>query len=102
VLVKSAAQGTSDLSTAISNAPLAPDIRKALLAKLNAALKAIADGKSKGACSALNDFINQVMAQGERQSPWMLPTPGSIPRASSRLRSAAELPGCVPSRLTAT
>lgn len=63
VLVKSAAQGTTDLSTEISIAPLAPDIRKALLAKLNSALKAIAEGKTKAACSALNDFINQVMAQ---------------------------------------
>jgi hypothetical protein len=63
VLVKSAAEGTTDLSAEISTAPLAPDIRKALLAKLNAALKAIADGKTKSACSALNDFINQVNAQ---------------------------------------
>jgi hypothetical protein len=63
VTVKSAAQGTSDLSTEISTAPLAPDIRKALLAKLSSALKAIAEGKTKAACSALNDFINQVNAQ---------------------------------------
>jgi hypothetical protein len=63
VMVKSAAEGTVDLGTAISNASLAPDIRKALLAKLNAALKAIADGKPKSACSALGDFINQTMAQ---------------------------------------
>ena len=63
VTVKSAAQGTTDLSTEISNAPLAPDVRKALLAKLNAALKAIADGKTKATCSALADFINQVTAQ---------------------------------------
>ena len=36
VVVKSAAQGTSDLSTEISTAPLAPDIRNALQAKLKA------------------------------------------------------------------
>jgi hypothetical protein len=63
VTVKSAAEGTTDLSAAISGAPLAPDIRKALLTKLNSALKAIADGKAKAACTALNDFINQVKAQ---------------------------------------
>ena len=63
VMVKSAAQGTSDLSTEISSASLAPDIRKALLTKLSSALKAIAEGKTKPACSALADFINQVKAQ---------------------------------------
>jgi hypothetical protein len=63
VMVKSAAQGTTDLSAEVSSAALSPDVRKALLAKLNAALKAIADGKTKAACGALADFINQVNAQ---------------------------------------
>lgn len=69
VTVKSAAQGTTDLSTEISSAGLAPDIRNALIVKLNAALKAIADGKTKSACSALADFINQVTAQRGKAIP---------------------------------
>lgn len=69
VLVKSAAEGTTDLGTQISTAGLSPDIRNALLAKLNAALKAIADGKTKSACSALADFINQVTAQRGKAIP---------------------------------
>ena len=63
VTIKSAQQGTSDLSALVSAAPLAPDIRKALLSKLNSALTAIDKGKPKTACSALSDFINQVNAQ---------------------------------------
>lgn len=63
VTVKSAQQGTADLRSTITTAPLAPDIRKALLAKLDAALKAIAAGKTSTACSNLADFINQVRAQ---------------------------------------
>jgi hypothetical protein len=69
VMVKSASQGTSDLSTEISTARLSPDLRKALQAKLNASLKASADGKTKAACSALNDFINQVNAQKGKAIP---------------------------------
>ena len=69
VTVKSAAEGATDLTAAISSASLAPDLRKALVAKLNAALKAIADGKTKSACSALSDFINQVMAQRGKAIP---------------------------------
>jgi hypothetical protein len=69
VTVKSAAQGTTDLSTAVSNASLAPDLRKALLAKLNAALSAIAAGKKNAACTALGDFINQVTAQRGKAIP---------------------------------
>jgi hypothetical protein len=63
VTVKSAQQGTTDLRGLITLAPLSPDIRKALLAKLDAALKAIAAGNKATACSALNDFMNQVRAQ---------------------------------------
>ena len=69
VMVKSAAQGTTDLSTQVSTAGLAPDIRNALIVKLNAALKAIADGKTKSACSALSDFINQTTAQRGKAIP---------------------------------
>ncbi len=63
VQVKTAAQGTADLQAAISGATLTPDLRKALSAKLNAALDALAKGKTAVACSALQDFINQVQAQ---------------------------------------
>ena len=49
--VKSAAQGTSDLSMEISTAPLARTFGP-LQAKLKAALEAIADGKTKAACTA--------------------------------------------------
>jgi hypothetical protein len=69
VTVKSAAEGTTDLSAAIASATLAPDLRNALMAKLNAALKAIADGKPKVACGALADFISQVKAQRGKAIP---------------------------------
>lgn len=63
VTVKSPTRGTTDLRTAIGTALLAPDIRNALPANLDAVLKAIASGKIKTACAALSDFINQVKAQ---------------------------------------
>jgi hypothetical protein len=63
VSVKSASQSTTDLRTAISTATLSPDLRKALTSKLNAALDAISRGKMNVACSALQDFLNQVKAQ---------------------------------------
>jgi hypothetical protein len=61
--VVEAPQATADLKLAISTASLSPDLRKALTAKLNAALDAIAKGKTQVACTALQDFINQVNAQ---------------------------------------
>ncbi|HZI28498.1 MAG TPA: hypothetical protein VFD64_10085 [Gemmatimonadaceae bacterium] len=66
VSVKDASESTTDLKVAISTATLSPDVRKALTAKLNAALDAIARGKTQAACSALQDFINQVAAQREK------------------------------------
>ena len=69
VTIKSAEQWTSDLRAEISSAPLAPDIRKALQTKLDAALAAIAKGKTAGACGALKDFINQVNAQRGKAIP---------------------------------
>jgi len=63
VQVRSASEGTADLVAEISLANLSPDIRNALIAKLTAALDAIAKGKVKPACTALQDFINQVNAQ---------------------------------------
>ena len=69
VLVKTAAEGTVDLRTEITLASLSPDLRKPLMAKLTAALEAIAKGKTKPACSALADFINQVSAQRGKAIP---------------------------------
>jgi hypothetical protein len=69
VTVKSAPEATSDLRLSVTGVPLAPDIRKALLSKLDAALKAIAQGKINTACSSLGDFINQVKAQRGKAIP---------------------------------
>lgn len=63
VTIKNVQQGTTDLLGEVSTAPLAPDIRKALMTKLDAALSAIAKGKTNAACGALKDFISQVYAQ---------------------------------------
>jgi hypothetical protein len=63
VVIKSAQRGATDLAAEVQLAALSPDIRKALKAKLDAALSAIDKGKTNGACSALRDFINQVNAQ---------------------------------------
>jgi hypothetical protein len=69
VTIKNAQQATTDLVAEVQLAPLAPDIRKSLMAKLDAALTAIAKGKTSGACSALKDFINQVNAQRGKAIP---------------------------------
>jgi hypothetical protein len=69
VSIKSTQQGTTDLVSDVQLAPLAPDIRKALLSKLDAALGALAKGKTSSACSALQDFINQVNAQKGKAIP---------------------------------
>jgi hypothetical protein len=69
VSVKDALQGATDLATEVQLAPLSPDIRKALMAKLDAAVSAIAKGKTSSACSALADFINQVNAQKGKAIP---------------------------------
>ena len=63
ITVLSAAQATSTLRSAVVASTLTPDLRRALTAKLDDALKALADGKTKSACSALADFANQVQAQ---------------------------------------
>jgi hypothetical protein len=69
VTIVDAPQATADLKLAISTASLAPDLRKALTAKINSALDAIAKGKTQVACSALQDFINQVQAQRGKAIP---------------------------------
>jgi hypothetical protein len=69
VTIKTAEQTATDLRTDVQLAPLAPDIRRALMTKLDAALSAIAKGKINAACSALKDFINQVNAQKGKAIP---------------------------------
>ena len=69
VTVLSAAQATTALRTAVAGATLAPDIRPALTSKLDDALKALAAGKTKAACSALADFTSQVQAQRRKAIP---------------------------------
>jgi hypothetical protein len=69
VSIKNTQQATTDLLEEVRLAPLAPDIRKALTTKLDAALSAIAKGKTNAACSALQDFINQVNAQRGKAIP---------------------------------
>jgi alpha-tubulin suppressor-like RCC1 family protein len=66
VTVLSAAQATGTLRELVLATTLTPDIRRALTAKLDDALKALAAGKTKPACSALADFASQVRAQRGR------------------------------------
>lgn len=87
VTVKSAAQGTTDLIGEIQVAPLQPDLRKALTAKLDAALAAIAKGKTGSACAALRDFINQVNAQRGKAIP--------IATADGWILTAQQLQGAI-------
>jgi hypothetical protein len=63
VTVLSAAQATAALRDRVATGALVPDLRRALTAKLDDALKALAAGKTKPACGALADFASQVQAQ---------------------------------------
>jgi alpha-tubulin suppressor-like RCC1 family protein len=63
VTVVTPAQATGALRELVLASTLAPDIRRALSAKLDDAIKALAAGKTKSACSALADFAKQVQAQ---------------------------------------
>ena len=69
ITVLTAAQATSTLRSAVVASTLTPDLRRALTAKLDDALKALADGKTKAACSALADFASQVRAQRGKAIP---------------------------------
>ena len=62
-------QATIALRTAVNAATLAPDLRRALTAKLDDAIKALQAGKTKSACSALGDFAKQVKAQRGKAIP---------------------------------
>jgi len=86
VTVKSAQQGATDLATEVQLAPLSPDIRKALMTKLESALSAMAKGKTSSACSALADFINQVNAQKGKAIPTA--TANSWIQTAQQLRAA--------------
>jgi hypothetical protein len=61
--VLSASQGLAALRAEVASSAIVPDLRRALTAKLDAAIAAIAAGKTKSACSALADFAKQVKAQ---------------------------------------
>jgi len=63
VTILTPSQGIAQLRAAVTAAALAPDVRNALTAKLDAALGALAEGRTRAACSALADFLSQVRAQ---------------------------------------
>ena len=69
VAILTVEEGTADLIDQIDEASLSPDLRKALRAKLNAALSALDKGRTAAACSALQDFINQLNAQRGKAIP---------------------------------
>ncbi|MES2521287.1 MAG: hypothetical protein V4617_01220 [Gemmatimonadota bacterium] len=61
--VLSPAQVTSALRALVGASSLSPTLGNSLTSKLDDALKALAAGKTKAACSALADFASQVQAQ---------------------------------------
>ncbi len=69
VTALSPAQVTTALRALVVDATLTPDLRRALTAKLDDALKALATGKTKSACGALADFTRQVQAQHGKAIP---------------------------------
>jgi hypothetical protein len=69
VTVLSAVQLTTALRASVVAATLTPDLRPALTAKLDDALKALAAGKTKAACAALAEFARQVQAQRDKAIP---------------------------------
>ena len=69
VSVRSASQTLSALRAEVASSAIIPDLRRALTAKLDAAISALAAGKKKSACSALGDFASQVKAQRGKAIP---------------------------------
>jgi hypothetical protein len=68
IVVKSAADATNDLIAKVKNLPQVPSATKnALLAKLNATLKALKANDTATACARLQDFINLVQAQSGKK-----------------------------------
>ena len=69
VMVLSPEQATNALRMLVGATTLSPDLRRALIAKLDDALKALAAGKTKPSCSALASFASQVQAQRGKAIP---------------------------------
>ena len=59
----------AELRAAVANAALAKDLRRSLLAKLDAAAAALAKNKQGTACAALSDFREQVTSQRGKAIP---------------------------------
>jgi alpha-tubulin suppressor-like RCC1 family protein len=86
VTVRTPAAGLTALRAAVTEAALAPDLRRALTAKLDDALGALAKGKVNGACGALRDFLSLVRAQREKAIP--AATADAWAAEATRLRAA--------------
>ena len=69
VSVLAVTQSLGALRAAVASSTLSPDLRRALLAKLDAAATALVAGKTKSACGALADFGKQVKAQRGKAIP---------------------------------
>jgi hypothetical protein len=69
VSVLSVTQTLGALRAAVASSAIIPDLRRALLAKLDAAAAALVAGKTKSACTALGDFAKQVKAQRGKAIP---------------------------------
>ncbi|HZF68895.1 MAG TPA: hypothetical protein VEZ47_12710, partial [Gemmatirosa sp.] len=89
VTVLTPAAGVTALRAAVAGATLAIDLRRALLAKLDAAAAALAAGKPKAACGALGDFLAQV--QGQRGKAIPAATADAWLAEAARIRAAV---GC--------
>lgn len=81
--VKTAAQAITDLSGAVTGLALHQGTENSLLAKLNAALAALAAGDTKTACNNLDAFINEVQAQSGKKIP--------APDAAALIKLAEEI-----------
>jgi hypothetical protein len=69
VSVLAVTQSLGALRAAVAAIAIIPDLRRALLAKLDAAAAAFVAGKTKSACGALADFGKQVKAQRGKAIP---------------------------------
>ena len=69
VEVLAVTQALAALRASVAESAIIPDLRRALLAKLDAAAAALVAGKTKSACSALGDFAKQVRAQRGKAIP---------------------------------
>jgi hypothetical protein len=69
VEVLAVTQALAELRASVAASSIIPDLRRALIAKLDAAAAALVAGKTKSACSALGDFSKQVKAQRGKAIP---------------------------------